>query len=147
MLVLPDYSQPFEVVCDASCTAIGAVLVWEGRAEAYENQALSSTERNYTTGKQELSAVAHAMRTCGCYLEGVEFTTLTYHNPLVYVQAESNLSRRQVRWSEYLQAFRFRWQYRPGRINVADPLRRVPAGVIAATTRGQSKMAVPRNLL
>ena len=68
---------------------------------------------------------------------------VTDHNPQVYLQTQSNLSRRQVRWSEYLQAFRFRWQYRPGRINVADPLSRVQTGVIAAITRGQSKMAVP----
>ena len=41
---------------------------------------------------------------------------VTDHNPLVYLQPQSNLSiaRREVRWSEYLQAFRFCWQYRPG---------------------------------
>jgi len=51
---------------------------------------------------------------------------------------------RQVRWSEYLQAFRFRWQYRPGRISVAGLLSRVQAALVAAITRGQSKTAVPK---
>ena len=123
VLVMPDYSKPFEVVCDASVTGIEAVLLQEGRPVAYKSRKLSSAEHNYNTGEQELLAVVHAMRSWRCYLEGVEFTMVTDHNPLTYLQTQPNLSRRQVRWSEYLQMFRFRWQYRPGRINVADPLR------------------------
>jgi len=138
-LVLPDYSKHFEVVCDASITGIGAVLIQEGRPVAFETKKLSPAEHNYTTGEQELFAVVHAMRTWRCYLEGVEFTMVTDHNPLVYLQTQANLSRRQVRWSEYLQAFRFRWQYRPGRINVVGPLSRVQAALVAAVARGQSK--------
>ena len=101
---------------------------------------LSSAEHNYTTGEQELFAVVHAMRTWRCYLEGVDSTMVTDHNPLVFLQTQANLSRRQFSWSEYLQAFRFRWQYRPGRINLADPLSR---GSVAAMTRGKRKCAVP----
>ena len=141
VLVMPDFSKPFEVVCDASITGIGAVLLQSGRPVAFESKKLSSAERNYTTGEQELLAVVHAMRTWRCYLEGVEFTMVTDHNPLVYLQTQPNLSRRQVRWSEYLQAFRFRWQYRPGRINVADPLSRVQTVKLAAVTRRQRQAA------
>lgn len=110
VLVLPDYSKPFEVVCDASVTGLGAVLLQQGGPLAYESRKLSSAERNYGTGEQELLAVVHAMRTWRCYLEGVEFVVVTDHNPLVYLQTQPTLSRRQVRWSEYLQAFRFRWR-------------------------------------
>ena len=95
MLVLPDYGKPFEVVCNASLTGIGAVLLQEGRPIAYESKKLSSAERNYTTGEQELFAVVHAMRTWRCYLEGVDFTIVTDHNPLVFLQTQANLSRRQ----------------------------------------------------
>jgi len=144
VLVLPDYSKPLEVVCDASVTGIGAVLLQEGRPVAFESKKLTSAEVNYTTGEQELLAVVHAMRTWRCYLEGVEFTMVTDHNPLTYLQTQPVLYRRQVRWSEYLQAFRFRWQYRPGRINVADPLNRVHAVLMAAVTRGRSRLAVPK---
>jgi hypothetical protein len=35
------------------------------------------------------------------------------------------LSRRQARWSEFLQQFDFEWVYRPGWQNVADPLSRL----------------------
>ena len=147
VLVMPDYSKPFEVVCDASVTGLGAVLLQEGKPVAYESRKLSSAEHNYSTGEQELLAVVHAMRSWRCYLEGVEFTMVTDHNPLTYLQTQPNLSRRQVRWSEYLQMFRFRWQYRPGRINVADPLSRVQAVKVAAVTRGQDKTAVPDSVV
>ena len=51
---------------------------------------------------------------------------VTDHNPLVHLQTQPNLSRRQARWAEYLQRFNFKWTYRPGRTNAADPLSRVP---------------------
>ena len=74
------------------------------------------------------------MRTWRCYLEGVNadiFTVVTDHNPLTCLQTQSVLPRRQTRWSEYLQMFTFKWLYRPGKSNVADPLSRSP-GVLAA---------------
>ena len=135
------------LLLDASVTGIGAVLLQEGRPVAYESRKLSSAEHNYSTGEQELLAVVHAMRSWRCYLEGVEFTIVTDHNPLTYLQTQPNLSRRQVRWSEYLQMFRFRWQYRPGRINVADPLSRVQTVAVAAVTRGQTRTAVPKTVV
>ena len=58
-------------------------------------------------------------------------TVVTDHNPLTHLQSQSVLSRRQTRWSEYLQMFTFKWLYRPGKSNVADPLSRNP-GVVAA---------------
>ena len=76
---MPDYRKPFEVVCDASITGVGAVLLQEGRPIAYESRKLSSSELDYTTGEQELLAVVHAMRAWRCYLEGVEFTMVTDH--------------------------------------------------------------------
>ena len=72
------------------------------------------------------------MRTWRCYLEGVSadmLTVVTDHNPLTYLQTQTVLSRRQTRWSEYLQMFTLKWLYRPGKSNVADPLSRSPAVV------------------
>ena len=47
MLVLPDYSKPFEVVCDASVTGTSAVLIQGGRPVANESKKLSSAEHKY----------------------------------------------------------------------------------------------------
>ena len=111
---------------------------------------MAPAERNYHIGKQELLAVVHAMRTWRCYLEGVKCTVVTDHNPITYLQTQPVLTRRQARWSEYLQMFDFTWLYRPGRCNVADPLSRLPlqgaceTAVLSAlnvVTRGQAKAA------
>ena len=50
------------------------------------------------------------------------------------------------RSSEDLRAFRFRWQYRPGRVNVADSSSRVQAVKLAAAAvnRGQKHAAEQR---
>lgn len=113
VLIMPDYSKLFEVVSDASVTGLGVVLLQEGRPVAYESRKSNSAERNYTTGEQKLLGVVHAMRSWRCYLEGVEFVVVTDHNPLVFLRTQPTLSRRQVRWSEYLETFTFRWQYPP----------------------------------
>ena len=79
-----------------------------------------------------------------CYLEGVpkeKFILVTDHHPLTYLQTQQCLSRRQARWSEYLQRFVFKWHYRPGRSNVADAISRMPhldcTQVAAVSTRAQ----------
>ena len=62
-------------------------------------------------------------------MEGVKadmFTLVTDHHPLIYLQTQTSLSRRQARWAEFLQRFTFRWLYRPGRLNVADAINRAP---------------------
>ena len=136
VLALPDFTKPFtmEVVCDASLVGVGAILIQEGRPIAFESRKLSDAEVKWTTTEQELWAVIHALKTWRCYLEGVPFTVVTDHNPNIYFQTQKNLSRRQARWSEYLQRFDFSWSYRPGRNNVADPLSRVMPLILNAIT-------------
>ena len=72
-------------------------------------------------------AVIHALKTWHCYSEGnLDVTIVADHNPLVWLQAQSDLSPKQVRWVAYLQRFPFKWRYLPGGLNVADPLSRAP---------------------
>jgi hypothetical protein len=127
-LALPDFSNPIEmeVICDASTGGIGAVLTQFGKPLAFESKKLTDAEKNWTTTDQELWAVIHALKLWRCYLEGINFTVVTDHNPLVHLQSQPTLSRRQARWAEYLQRFNFKWEHRPGRGNVADPLSRLP---------------------
>ena len=127
VLALPDFQQPFEVVCDASGVGIGAVLLQNGRPVAFESRKLNPAERNYTTGEQELLAVVHALEIWRCYLEGpTAVRVVTDHQPLTFLPSKSHLSRRQARWAEKLSRFHIEWHHRSGRLNVADPLSRRP---------------------
>ena len=119
VLALPDFNKAFVVECDASDFAVGAVLLQEGRPVAFEGKKLSSAERNYPTHDRELLAVIHALRQWRCYLEGLRVTVVTDHNPLTWLQTQRTLSRRQARWSEYLQQFDLGWKYQPGKANTA----------------------------
>jgi hypothetical protein len=122
LLCTPDESLPYEVVTDASDLGLGGVLLQEGQPVAFESRKLNDAELNYQT---EMSAVVHALRVWRCYLEGVEFTVYTDHVSNTYFSTQTNLSRRQARWSEFLQRFgAFEWKDRKGAKNVADALSR-----------------------
>ena len=127
VLALPDLNAPFEVICDACGVGVGAVLLQDGRPVAFDGKRLSPAEQNYSIGEQELLAVIHALELWRCYLDGAEFTVVTDHSPNTFFGTKAVLSPRQTRWSERLSRFQFTWEYRPGRVNVADPLSRHPA--------------------
>jgi len=132
-----------------------AVSQQEGRPLAYKSRRLIPAEVNYTTGKQEMLAVVHALTIWRCYLEGAEFTVVTDHNPFVHLPTQPTLSRRQVRWVEYLQRFNFDWVYKPGKGNLAaDALSRNPPSnphpqlavlLLAILTRRQQRKQAQTN--
>ena len=75
-------------------------------------------------------ALVHAVQTWRCYLEGSKFTLVTDHYPNTFLKTQPTLNWRQARWSEILQPYDFKWEYRPGRTNVANPLSRIPVGKV-----------------
>jgi hypothetical protein len=149
VLAMPDFTRPFEVICDASGFALGAILMQDGKPICFESRKLIPAEKNYSATERELLGVIHALKVWRCYLEGAEFSVVTDHNPNVFFQTQPNLSGRQARWSEYLQRFQFDWQYRPGRTNPADPLSRDPrlmvscVQLLTALTRSGAAAAAP----
>ena len=60
VLTLPDLSKPFEVQCDACGDCLGAVLLQEEHAIAYESRRLNTDEKTLGIYKKELLAVLHA---------------------------------------------------------------------------------------
>ncbi|KAL2892377.1 Retrovirus-related Pol polyprotein from transposon 17.6 [Bienertia sinuspersici] len=70
----PDWSLPFELMCDASDTAVGAVLGQrkEGKSHVvyYASRTLNEAQRNYTTTEKELLAVVYAFEKFRSYLVG-----------------------------------------------------------------------------
>jgi hypothetical protein len=125
LLRTPDEPKTYRVVTDASDIGLGGVLLHEGHSIAYESRKPNSADQNYATTEREMLAVVHALRVWHCYPEGVYFEVETDHKCNTFFQSQPNLSRRQARWSEFLQRFgKFKWDYCPGEQNVADALSR-----------------------
>ena len=62
ILAYPNPELPYnEHISDASITGCGAVLTQEGKPIAYFSSKFSSTERNYTTGEQEMLGIIKAL--------------------------------------------------------------------------------------
>ena len=57
MLVLPDFTKPFELACDASSVATGAELSQGGCPVAFHLKNLSPAETRYHVGDHELWAI------------------------------------------------------------------------------------------
>jgi hypothetical protein len=147
VLRLPDEDKPYEIVSDASVHGTGAVLLQDGHPVAYESKKFSPAEYNYDTGEQEMLGVVRALQAFRCYVGGRRFKLVTDHEPLSYLKSSPRTSRKHSRWLAFLETFDgLEFEHRPGRINVADPLSRLPGmmvhrHVLAATTRGAARAA------
>ena len=82
----PNWQLPFEVMCDASDLAVGAVLGQrvEGKPYMvyYASKTLNEAQRNYTTTEKELLAVVYAMDKFRAYLIGSDIIIFTDHSAL-----------------------------------------------------------------
>ena len=128
VLVLPQRgpnAPPFEVVSDASQTGCGAVLLQQGKPVSYLSKKFNPAQMNYDTTERELLGVITALNEWRCYLDGNQFTVVTDHQPNLFFASRPLLSRRQARWSLFLSTFNFKWEFRAGKQNMADPLSRV----------------------
>ncbi|GJQ94568.1 reverse transcriptase domain-containing protein [Tanacetum coccineum] len=72
ILIAPNWDQPFEIMCDASDYAIGAVLGQRiekhFRPIHYASKTMTEAESNYTTTEKEMVAVVYAFEKFRSYL-------------------------------------------------------------------------------
>ena len=125
VLALPDFSQPFEVECDASGVGIGAVLIQGKRPIAYFSEKLGGARLNYCTYDKEFYAIVRALDHWSHYLRTNHFVLHSDHESLKYINGQQKLSPRHAKWVEFLQSFHFSSRYKDGKSNVvADALSR-----------------------
>jgi hypothetical protein len=74
-------------------------------------------------------AVISALREWRCYLEGSRFTIVTDHEPNTYLDSDrvaGHTIKRRARWLVESSSYEYTWRYRPGKVNVADPISCAP---------------------
>src|SRR5215470_6654058 len=105
----PDWTLPFELMCDASDLAIGAVL---GQRKDkllhviyYASRVLNDAQRNYATTEKELLAVVFAFDKFRSYLVGSKVIVYTDHSALKYLLSKQETKPRLIRWVLLLQEF------------------------------------------
>ena len=85
ILVLPYFNKVFQVECDASGSAIGALLSQEGKHVAFFSEKLNDTKRKHFVYDQEFYAIVQALKKWRHYLIPKEFVLYTDHKDLQYL--------------------------------------------------------------
>ncbi|BBN70124.1 hypothetical protein Prudu_1437S000200 [Prunus dulcis] len=84
----PDWSMPFEIMCDASDGAIGAVLGQRKDKKpvviCYASRTLNSAQRSHTTTEKELLAVVSALEKFRSYILRSQIVVFTDHSALKF---------------------------------------------------------------
>nr|GEZ61486.1 hypothetical protein [Tanacetum cinerariifolium] len=112
ILIAPNWDQPFELMCDASDYAVGAVL--GQRVEKhfwpihYASKTMNQAEMNYTTTEKEMLAVVYAFEKFRSYLIMNKSIVYIDHSALKYLFAKKDAKAQLLRWIVLLQEFDFK---------------------------------------
>ncbi|GKD46206.1 reverse transcriptase domain-containing protein [Tanacetum coccineum] len=102
ILIAPDWDLPFELMCDASDFAIGAVLGQRHekhfRPIHYASKTMNEAESHYTTTEKEMLAVVYAFEKFRSYLILNKSIVYTDHSALKYLFAKKDSKARLLWW-------------------------------------------------
>lgn len=126
----PNWNHPFEIMCDASDYAVGAVLGQRIDKKLhviyYASRTLDDTQSRYATTEKELLVVVFAFEKFRSYLVGSKVTVYTDHAALKHIYAKKDTKPRLLRWILFLQEFDMEIVDKRGSENgVADHLSRM----------------------
>ncbi|KAL4271816.1 hypothetical protein GQ457_13G014620 [Hibiscus cannabinus] len=109
ILAPPNWALPFELMCDVSDYAVGAVLA-QCKGEIfhpiyYASKTLNDAQVNYTTTEKELLVVIFAFDKFRSYLIGAKLIVYTDHSAIKYLLSKKDAKLRLIRWILLLQEF------------------------------------------
>ncbi|GJX94954.1 reverse transcriptase domain-containing protein [Tanacetum coccineum] len=109
IIISPDWNVPFELMCDASDLAVGAVLGQridrKFKPIYYASKTLNNAQEHYTTTEKELLAIVFSFDKFCQYLVISKFVVYTDHSALKYLFSKQDAKLRLIRWVLLLQGF------------------------------------------
>ncbi|GJT87757.1 putative nucleotidyltransferase, ribonuclease H [Tanacetum coccineum] len=123
IIISPDWNVPFELMCDASDFAVGAVLGQriDGKFKPiyYASKTLNNAQEHYTTTEKELLAVVFSFDKFRQYLILSKTVVYTDHSALKYLFSKEDAKPRLIRWVLLLQGFDIEIKDKKGAENLA----------------------------
>ena len=107
IVVALDWDLPFELMCDVSDFAIGAILGQKRIFQViyYASRTLNDTQLNYAITEKELLEIVFAFDKFRPYFIGNKVIVHTDHSTIKYLIANMDAKPRLIRWVLLLQAF------------------------------------------
>ncbi|GJT32197.1 reverse transcriptase domain-containing protein [Tanacetum coccineum] len=101
ILIAPDWDLPFELMCDASDYAIGAVLGQRKEKHFwpihYASKTMTEAQAHYTTTEKEMLALVYAFKQFWSYLVLSKSIVYTDHSALKYLFSKQDAKLRLLR--------------------------------------------------
>ncbi|KAM2976470.1 hypothetical protein FF2_013535 [Malus domestica] len=98
VIIPPDWSLPFKLMCDASDYAVGAVLGQRVNKVPhviyYASRTLNDAQLNYSTTENELLVVVFALEKFRSYLIGIKVIVFSNHAALKYLLTKKKMQNR-----------------------------------------------------
>ena len=130
IMAAPEWDQGFEIMCDDSDFAMGAVLGQRKekifRAIYYASRTFNEAQENYSTTEKEILAIVFACEKFRPYILGSHVVVHMDHAAIKYLMSKKEAKPRLIRWVLLLQEFDLEIKDKRGCDNViADHLSRV----------------------
>ena len=121
IMAKPDWNREFEIMCDASDFAMGAVLGQKDeKAIYYARKIFNEAQENYSTTEKEILAIVFACENFRPYILGSHVVIHTDHAAIKYLMARKEAKPRLIRWVLLFQEFDLEIKDKKGSNNVID---------------------------
>ena len=124
IVVAPNWSEPFEIMCDACDLEIRAVLGQRQenifRLIYYASKTLNEAQENYMTTEKEMLALVYYCDKFRPYILGSKVTLYTDHATIIYLMMIMEAKLRLICWVLLLQEFDMEMKDKKGSENVVE---------------------------